>query len=133
MARLTYSERKGMKSSEFAAPQLRKGGKGGYPDEDRGHARAALQRASEFASPKVEAQVERNVHKKFPDMEIKGMKHEKHESRSHHGMGESLHKRGHHENHGKGEISHETFHALDHGSKHDHMEDRDGKADGILD
>jgi hypothetical protein len=72
MARLTYKQRKKMPSDEFAVPSKRKGGKGGYPIEDKGHARAALQRASEFGSPAVKAEVKRKVKKKFPSMKVSG-------------------------------------------------------------
>jgi hypothetical protein len=69
MARLTYGERKSMPKSEFAVPSKREGGKGGYPIPDRNHARSALQRASEFGTPKVKAEVREKVEKKFPGME----------------------------------------------------------------
>ena len=68
MARLTTRARKALPRSDFEATD------GSYPDEDRGHAKAALARASEFASPKVKAEVDRNVERKYPSMEEGGEK-----------------------------------------------------------
>ena len=68
MARLTYSQRKNMKKSEFAVPSKRKGGKGGYPIPDKSHARNALARVSQFGSPAEKKEVRAKVHAKFPDI-----------------------------------------------------------------
>lgn len=72
MARLTYSKRKSMPKSDFALPAKRQAGKGGYPDEDRSHARSALQRVSEFGSPSEKREVRAKVEKKYPGMVEKG-------------------------------------------------------------
>lgn len=70
MARLTTSARKSLPKDDFAVPGKRSasGGKGGYPIEDRDHARSALQRSSEFGSPKVKEEVREKVEKKYPGM-----------------------------------------------------------------
>ena len=49
MARLTTASRKKLKSSQFGLPSKRSksGGKGGYPVEDKAHARNAKARASQ--------------------------------------------------------------------------------------
>lgn len=73
MARLSYGERAQMPEKDFALPGKRKGGKGGYPIEDPGHARAALQRVSEFGDAEEKAEVRRKVHAKYPGISVKGM------------------------------------------------------------
>ena len=47
MAKLTYGERKEMPKKDFALPSKRKGGKGGFPIEDKAHARNALARVTQ--------------------------------------------------------------------------------------
>ena len=74
MAKLTYKARKGMKKSEFALPGKREGGKGGYPIEDKAHARNALSRVSAFGSSAQKAEVREKVHAKYPGI---GEKHER--------------------------------------------------------
>lgn len=66
MAKLTYKKREHMSKKEFALPSKREGGKGGYPIEDKAHARNALSRVSQFGSPAEKALVRAKVHKKFP-------------------------------------------------------------------
>ena len=66
MAKLTYKQRKHLKKTDFALPAKRHGGKGGYPIEDEAHARNALARIAEYATPAEIAKVRRAVHKKFP-------------------------------------------------------------------
>ncbi len=68
MAKLTYSQRKGMPQSEFALPSKRHGGKGGYPIEDKAHARNALARVAQHGSAAEKATVRTKVHRKFPDI-----------------------------------------------------------------
>jgi hypothetical protein len=63
MAKLTYGERKRLKSSAFAIPSARE-----YPIFDKAHARNALQRVSEFGTPAEKAKVRAAVHKKFPSI-----------------------------------------------------------------
>ena len=77
MARLTTKERKSLPKKDFAVPSTRSdsGGKGGYPIPDASHAKAALQRASQFGSPEVKAEVRRKVAAKFPGIkQSKGKK-----------------------------------------------------------
>lgn len=57
-----------MPKGEFALPSKRKGGKGGYPIEDKAHARNALSRVSANGSPAEKAEVRRKVHAKFPSV-----------------------------------------------------------------
>lgn len=60
MTRLSYGERKGMSTSEFALPGRR------YPVNDPSHARNALARVSQHGSPAEKARVRAAVHRKFP-------------------------------------------------------------------
>lgn len=62
MGTLTARGRKQIKAKNFAGPGRT------YPDEDPGHARAALSRVSANGSPAVKAEVRANVHKKYPSM-----------------------------------------------------------------
>jgi len=68
MAKLTYQHRKHMKRSEFAVPGKRDKGKGGYPINDKAHARNALSRVSAYGTPAQKAEVRRKVHAKFPSI-----------------------------------------------------------------
>jgi hypothetical protein len=63
MAKLTYGERKKLKTSTFAIPSERK-----YPIPDKSHARNALARVSQFGSPAEKAKVRAAVHRKFPSI-----------------------------------------------------------------
>ncbi len=67
MATLTAKERNKMPSGRFGLPKKRK-----YPLKDAEHARNALARAAEFASPAEQAEIKRNVHKFFPGIKIGG-------------------------------------------------------------
>ncbi len=58
--------RKAMPQSEYALPGKR------YPIPDKGHAKAALGRVSEFGSPAEKARVKRKVRRLFPKMKMKG-------------------------------------------------------------
>lgn len=62
MSKLNAAERKALPASAFAV----KGGH--YPIEDKGHAKAALSRVSEFGSPKEKAEVRAKVHARYPGM-----------------------------------------------------------------
>jgi len=68
MARLTTERRKELPKKDFAVPSRGEGKarRGGYPIPDKSHARSALQRASQFGSPKVKAEVRSAVERKFP-------------------------------------------------------------------
>lgn len=68
MARLTSGARKKLPKRDFALPGKRKGGKGGYPIEDKAHARNALARVSQHGSPAEKATVRAKVHRKYPDI-----------------------------------------------------------------
>ena len=63
MAKLTSKERNRIPSSEFAEPGSRK-----YPIEDPAHARNALARASQHASPAERSLIRAKVHKKYPSI-----------------------------------------------------------------
>ena len=65
MGKLTSTERDDLKGSDFAIPSERK-----YPIENRAHARAALQRVSQFGSPEEKAKVRAAVKRKYPDMTV---------------------------------------------------------------
>lgn len=60
MARLTTAERNALPSSAFADPVHRK-----YPEEDAGHAKAALGRAGEYGTPAIKAAVRKKAAAKF--------------------------------------------------------------------
>ena len=62
MARLTSKERKNLSSKEFAGPDR------SYPINDKSHARNALARASQFASPELRSKIARAIHAKFPSI-----------------------------------------------------------------
>ncbi len=68
MPKLTYKQREHLSKKEFALPEKRHGGKGGYPIENETHARNALARISEFGTPAEKAKVRAAVHKKFPSI-----------------------------------------------------------------
>lgn len=71
MAKLTTKAREALPKKDFAVPSRGEGKakRGGYPIPDKSHARAALQRASQFGSPKVKAEVRSAVKRKFPAIE----------------------------------------------------------------
>lgn len=62
MAKLTAAARKAIPSSEFAGPDR------SYPIEDKSHARNALARASQHASPALRKKIAAKVHRKYPGM-----------------------------------------------------------------
>ena len=57
---LTTKARKALPSGSFAGPH------GSYPIPDAKHARNALARASQFASPSVKKVVDAAVHRNYP-------------------------------------------------------------------
>jgi hypothetical protein len=63
MARLTAKERNNLPDSDFAGPGR------SFPVNNRGHAKAALGRASEY-HPELKAKIRAKVAKKFPDMKL---------------------------------------------------------------
>lgn len=70
MTRLTTKERKRTPRGDLALPGKRStsGGKGGYPIEDKAHARNALARISQFGTTAEKAEVRRKVHEKYPSI-----------------------------------------------------------------
>jgi len=75
--KLKYATRKAMPKKDFAVPSARKGGKGGYPIEDKAHAKNALSRVSQFGSSAEKAEVRAKVHNKYPGIgKKKGVPHE---------------------------------------------------------
>ena len=69
MAKLNAKARNSLPKADFALP-----GKRGYPIEDRGHAKSALGRVSEFGTPSQKKTVRAKVAKKFPGMELAKMR-----------------------------------------------------------
>src|SRR5262252_508406 len=69
MAVLSQAQRNKLPSKSFALPGKGEGpkgkGSGSYPIPDRGHARAALSRVSQFGSPAEKATVRAKVKSKF--------------------------------------------------------------------
>ena len=63
MARLTSLARKSLASSTFALPGRK------YPIPDKSHARNALARASQYATPSEKATIRRKVAAKFPEIQ----------------------------------------------------------------
>lgn len=101
MAKLTYQQRKHMPKSDFALPGERDKGKGGYPIENKAHARDALSRVSADGTPAQKKEVRAKVHKKYPGIG----------KRSHGGVPRGEH---HHEGH-REPRSHEEFERLGQG------------------
>lgn len=62
--KLTSKARNALPTKTFALPGRR------YPINDPNHARNALARASQFASPAQKATIRRKVAKKFPSIEM---------------------------------------------------------------
>ena len=61
MAVMSTEKRKGLSDTSFALPSKRK-----YPINDESHARNALARASQFASPEEKSKIRSAVHRRFP-------------------------------------------------------------------
>ena len=66
MAKLTTKARNKIPSKDFAGPDR------SYPVEDAAHARNALARAAQHASPELKAKIRAKVHRKFPNIHIEG-------------------------------------------------------------
>jgi hypothetical protein len=60
MAKLTSAERNKLPASDFAGPDR------SFPIEDESHARNALSRAAQNASPEEQSKIRAKVHRKFP-------------------------------------------------------------------
>lgn len=67
MAELSQKERDRLPRGRFGLPQERK-----YPLPDAAHARSALARAAQFATPEERAEIARNVHRLYPRIKIGG-------------------------------------------------------------
>lgn len=62
---LTPAQKKRLPQNLFGLPAQR-----AYPIPDAVHARAALARAAQFATPQELAEIQRNVHRLYPRMQI---------------------------------------------------------------
>lgn len=65
----TYAQRKSMPQKDFALPEKREGGKGGYPIGDKAHARNALSRVAQHGTPSQQREVRAKVHAKYPGIQ----------------------------------------------------------------
>jgi hypothetical protein len=78
MAVLSSKRRQSLPKSSFALPGKGEGpkgaGSGSYPIPDRAHARAALSRAAQHATPAEQATIKRKVAAKFPGIAVSGKK-----------------------------------------------------------
>jgi hypothetical protein len=66
VAPLTTKKRNQLPSSVFAGPDR------SYPLSDQSHARNALARASQHASPELQAKIKAKVRRRFPSIHIEG-------------------------------------------------------------
>tara|TARA_R100000656_G_scaffold24059_1_gene21269 strand:- start:579 stop:779 length:201 start_codon:yes stop_codon:yes gene_type:complete len=66
MAKLTAKQRSKLRKSQFALPAQRK-----YPINDKSHARNALARAAQHATPSQQRRIKTAVYKKFPSLKKK--------------------------------------------------------------
>jgi hypothetical protein len=66
MAKLNAAARNRLPDSAFALPEKR-----AYPIEDKGHAQAALGRATANATPEEQSRIRSAVKRKFADMTMK--------------------------------------------------------------
>jgi hypothetical protein len=66
MAKLKASTRNRLPNSAFAGPAR------SYPIEDASHARNALARASQHASPELKAEIAAKVRRKYPSIHVEG-------------------------------------------------------------
>ena len=66
MAKLSTKARNKLPASVFAGPDR------SYPIEDASHARNALARAAQHASPELQAKIKAKVRRKFPNIQVEG-------------------------------------------------------------
>ena len=66
MAKLSSKQRSKLRKSQFALPAQRK-----YPINDKYHARNALARAAQHATPSQQKRIKTAVYKKFPSLKNK--------------------------------------------------------------
>ncbi|HVX90869.1 MAG TPA: DUF6582 domain-containing protein [Candidatus Paceibacterota bacterium] len=69
MGKLSAKQRNALPSSEFAEPGQRK-----YPLNNPAHARNALARASQHASPELRAKIKAKVRARYPNIAVEGEK-----------------------------------------------------------
>lgn len=76
--RLDAAERRDLPKSDFALPGHGAGqqgkGSGSYPIPDASHARNALARGAQHASPAEYAEIRAKVHAKYPQIKVSGTK-----------------------------------------------------------
>lgn len=66
MAKLKAKTRNALPDSSFAGPDR------SYPIEDASHARNALARSSQHASPELKAKIRAKVKRKYPNIQVEG-------------------------------------------------------------
>lgn len=66
MAKLSSKERNKLPGSTFAGPDR------SYPIEDESHARNALARAAQHASPELQSRIKAKVRRKYPNIKVEG-------------------------------------------------------------
>ena len=66
MAKLTSKERNALPDSDFAGPGR------SYPIEDASHARNALARGAQHASPALQSKIKAKVKSRFPGIAVHG-------------------------------------------------------------
>lgn len=66
MAKLSTKSRNALPNSTFAGPDR------SYPINDPSHARNALARASQNASPELQAKIKAKVRRKYPSIQVEG-------------------------------------------------------------
>jgi len=66
MAKLKAKTRNALPNSAFAGPDR------SYPIEDESHARNALARASQHASPELKAKIRAKVKRRYPNIKVEG-------------------------------------------------------------
>jgi hypothetical protein len=66
VAKLSSKARNSLPGSSFAGPDR------SYPIEDAGHARDALARAAQHASPELQAKIKAKVRRRYPNIKVEG-------------------------------------------------------------
>jgi hypothetical protein len=66
MAKLSTKARKNLPGSAFAGPDR------SYPINNPSHARNALARAAQHASPELQAKIKAKVRRKYPSIKVEG-------------------------------------------------------------
>lgn len=66
MTKLTSRARNKLPASTFAGPDR------SYPIEDANHARNALARAAQHASPELQSKIKDKVRRKYPNIKVEG-------------------------------------------------------------